>query len=253
MRTVARLLLLTSIVVSLPFGNEIQAWAAPRSISFAGRTWDVQRAGAPVGPGPNRFSDSRRTVWVDPRGWLHLRIEERHGHWWCAAVVAREAAGYGTYSWQVAGRASDLDPNAVLGLFTWDSAAGDHHREIDVEASRWGRPAARRDVTYTVQPYTHDGNGRASFQDERLSTQSFAWDEEQIRFWSMRGTAVPPGDADSRIARWRYAGPDVPPAGDAHPRMNLWLFRGEPPDAGETVELVIRSFAFVPAAVARRV
>lgn len=102
MRTVARLLLLTSITVSLSVlssaGGATEASAAPRSISFAGRTWDVQRAGAPVGPGPNRFSDSRRTVWVDARGWLHLRIEERHGHWWCAAVVAREAAGYGTYS-----------------------------------------------------------------------------------------------------------------------------------------------------------
>jgi hypothetical protein len=29
----------------------------------------------------------------------------------------------------------------AFGLFTWDDHAGEHHREIDNELSRWGDPS----------------------------------------------------------------------------------------------------------------
>ena len=41
---------------------------------------------------------------------------------------------------------SNLEPAAVLALFTWDWAGGDeHNREMDVEISRWGDPASKVD------------------------------------------------------------------------------------------------------------
>jgi hypothetical protein len=222
--------------------------AGARTITWSGRSWDVKDSGAGVvGPGPNRFSDSARTVWVDGRGRLHLRIEFRHGHWYSAEVVATEATGYGTYDWRVVGRAADLDPNVVLGLFTWDEASGDHHREIDIEWSRWGRRRGTN-AGFTVQPYTHDGNGHA-FDIRRGAgarlTQAFDWGADQVRFWSILGHRPPPatGWVDER---WTYRGPDVPPEGEAHARINLWLFRGDAPTDGADVEIVLRAFTFTP-------
>jgi hypothetical protein len=223
--------------------------AGARTITWSGRTWDVKDSGGgAVGPGPNRFSDSAGSVWVDRRGRLHLRIEARHGHWYSAEIAGTEATGFGTYDWRVVGRAGDLDPNAVLGLFTWDDAPGGHHREIDIEWSRWGRPHGTN-AGFTVQPYTHHGNGHAfdirPAAGARL-TQAFDWRSDHVRFWSILGHRPPPatGWVDER---WNYDGPDVPAEGEAHPRINLWLFRGAAPTDGAAVEIVLRSFAFTPA------
>src|SRR5204862_4160118 len=44
---------------------------------------------------------------------------------------------------------------------------------------------------------------------------------------------------------WIYA-LDVPRTGDENVRMNLWLFTGAAPTDNQEVEIVIKSFAFVP-------
>ena len=157
--------------------------------------------------------------------------------------------GYGTYTWNVVGRASSLDRNVVLGLFTWDDARKDHHREIDIEWSRWGRRRGSN-ASFTVQPYTREGNGHA-FRivrgDGLRTTQSFTWMPDRVRFASLRGHVEHPGSPKDVIERWHYAGADVPAEGEAHARSNLWLFRGAAPSDGRPVELVVRSFTFQPA------
>lgn len=46
-----------------------------RVINFAGRYWWVKN-GTNLGPGPNNFSDSEESVWVDDAGKLHLKIRQ---------------------------------------------------------------------------------------------------------------------------------------------------------------------------------
>ncbi len=50
-----------AIVVTSAAGSSA---ATPRTIWFSGHRWDVRDGPELSGPGPNRFSDGRRTVWL---------------------------------------------------------------------------------------------------------------------------------------------------------------------------------------------
>jgi hypothetical protein len=221
--------------------------ASARTIWFSGIRWDVRDDPRPSGPGPNRFSNSRRTVWLDDRRRLHLRIDRRHGHWYCAELTTQEAYGYGTYVFHVTGRPADLDPNVVLGLFTWDDHAGEHHREIDVELSRWGDPSGAN-AQFVVQPYQTPANiHRFDIAGPRAGTKhSFAWTAGQVEFWSLWGHVDPSTTSEALIDHWVNAGTDVPTPSDAHVHVNLWLMDGLAPTDGRAAHIVLSGFSFVP-------
>lgn len=220
---------------------------AVRTLTFSGRTWTVKRSEALVGPGPNYFSDRPEDVWVDAQGRLHLRITERDGRWVCTEIVTTEALGLGTYSFALASRVDQLDPNVVLGLFTWDGAAPAHnYREIDIEFSRWGEVASAN-AQYVVQPWDHAGNRErfALTLDDAGSTHHFTWRAAEVLFASYRGLTLPP-DPGAPLATWSYTGADIPPAGAENARINLWLMDGAPPSDAQPVEVIVAAFAFTP-------
>jgi hypothetical protein len=223
------------------------ATASSRTIWFSGIRWEVRDSPRPSGPGPNRFSDSSRTVWLDARRRLHLRIERRHGHWYCAELTTSQAFGYGTYIFDVTGRPADLDPNVVLGLFTWDDAPAEHHREIDVELSRWGEPQ-NPNAQFVVQPYrTPENIHRFDIAGPRArTTQAFAWTEGQVDFWSLWGHVDPITASEALIDHWTNQGPDVPTPADAHVHINLWLEGGRTHTDGRSAQIVVSGFSFVP-------
>jgi hypothetical protein len=222
-----------------------------RSIQFSGSTWVVKRTGTcrQVGPGPNYFSDDPADVWVDGDGQLHLRIVNRSGVWWSTEVINTDPAAYGTYTFTLASYVDTIDPNAVVGLFTWDDL-GDPpaYGEIDVEFSRWGNPSAANNAQFVVQPYYAAGHLHPfpmQLQGE-LSTHRFEWQPDSVQFASYQGLASPPTPGDL-IESWTYSGSDVPPPGRGNARINLWLFNGVPPTNGQPLELIVRSFQFSPA------
>jgi|SRR5271166_2446325 len=65
---------------------------------------------------PNEYDPAN--AWTDEKGYLHLRMAQRNGHWTCAEVSLNRSLGYGTYRFVVQDTAH-LRPSAVLGLFTW--------------------------------------------------------------------------------------------------------------------------------------
>jgi hypothetical protein len=72
--------------------------------------------------------------------------------------------------------ATALDPNAVLGLFTWSDDPAFHNREIDIEFSRWGIADLTESGSHTVQPWETAGNQRTFSQPPvASSTHSFTW------------------------------------------------------------------------------
>jgi hypothetical protein len=75
------------------------------------------------------------------------------------------------------------------------------------------------------------------------SIHSFDWDTARIQFSSFQGDAPVPG---SLIESWPYTGADIPPEGATNARLNLWLLNGSPPADGQTVEVIVESFEFVP-------
>jgi hypothetical protein len=217
-----------------------------RTLQFSGYTWGVKATPDPVGPGPNRFSDLPSDVWVDADGHLHLKIVNRDGLWYSTEVVLNGSLGYGTYTFSMVSRVDQLNPNVVLGLFTWDDTApGNNYREIDIEFSRWGNPTALNSQ-YVVQPYTTPANLHrfGTTLESSLSTHFFDWRTEQIKFGSYQGLPANPG---SPIESWTYAGADNPPPGIENVRLNLWLMEGKAPTDGQEVEVVVEAFRFTPA------
>lgn len=208
------------------------------TIAWSGLAWTIKRSSGAVGPGPNVFTASN--VWVDANGYLHLRIsKDAKGRWTCAEIVGPNL-GYGTYSFELGSRVDTLDPNAVLGLFTWSDLPDYAYREIDIEFARWGWAGDPTNAQYVVQPWdAADHLRRYTTPATVPQTHRFAWREGRVDFSS--------DAAGSPIAAYTYAGTDVPvPGGDVRPRLNLWLYGGTAPATGSTVEVVIRSFTWTP-------
>ena len=222
-----------------------------REISFGDLDWICKTFTAQAGPGNNYFSDALNMVFVDNNDDLHLNIIDDGDFWHCSEIVCEEKLGYGTYIFTLADGFPDFPLEAVLGLFSWDEAItfnpniDNIYHEIDVELSYWGdsnTPFAQ----YVVQPwYENDNRYQFDYYPEGEVSCAFNWSEDQLNFvtWSGDAGDYPPDEADI-IEAWEYSGNDIPPAGNARARLNLWLL----PDAdiGENLEVVISDFVFYP-------
>ena len=220
--------------------STIVAWGQyARTITFSGYDWSVKVSTGRVGPGPNYFSDGTNNVWVDPQGRLHLKITNAKGKWYCAEVVSKPSFGYGTYRWYLDTPVDNLDPNVVLGVFTWSDLPDYNHREIDIEFSRWGS-VNNQNAQYVVQPYTNPGNIVRWDEPPGLSqtNHGFNWQSGSIFFQSLNGP--------NTIQQWTFNGPGIPMPGGENARMNLWLVNGRAPTNRQPVEIIINRFEFVP-------
>lgn len=218
------------LIVARPNPNE-------RQIQFAGETWRVKASPAPVGPGPNYFSDSAENAWVDNLGRLHLRITKRGGRWYCAEIISKRPTGYGQYSFQLE-TPPELDRNITFGGFSWtDADAGT--REVDMlEIGKFGNGGDPNNAQYVVQPYTTPGNQKRFFLPAVAPTvHTMTWLRQSLSFQS---TA-----ASGTLHQWTYGGqPPVPYGAQVNFRFNLWLV-GVPSDGNEA-EVVVSSYSFTP-------
>ena len=136
-------------------------------IQWSGYTWEVKNSGSSKwGPGQNYWSADNRDVWVDEKGRLHLKVVKRNGKWYSTEVINEKTLGYGTYRFFITGRPDKIDPNLVLGFFTYDEDSSDakekKYREIDIEFARWGEVKALNS-SYTVLPFTGPDNSLVFF------------------------------------------------------------------------------------------
>ncbi len=215
----------------------------PPKLHFSGYDWSVK--GGYWGPGPNYFGDSNDNVWVDLQGRLHLRLTNRGGTWYCAEVYCTRGFGNGTYRFDLDTPVDNLDPNLVLGLFTWSDDVAYAHREIDVEFSRWSVPTDPNSQ-YVVQPYDLSGHrNRWSLPAGLTKTAHlFRWGSSSVAFTSTR--VEPDGSSTTAdlLKQWTCA--SAPPPGDETPRINLWLYKGAAPTDGMEREVIISRFSFTP-------
>lgn len=225
------------------------ASAAGRTIEFSGYQWEVRPTQWSGGPGPNHWDEDN--VSVDSSGYLHLKLTERNGEWYCSEVSTPEALGYGRYQFTIVGRVDQFDPNLVLGLFNYpeEDVGPDGTNEIDIEFARWGEPD-NPILNYTIFP-AREGVRPTSvsfplaLRGAGQSTHTFDWSATSILFQSFNGrkaTGTPlasyffaPKNYQSRI-----------PQSLLPVHLNLWLFQGKPPLNGQEVEIIVRSFRFTP-------
>ena len=212
--------------------------AGARSIQFAGLTWDV-KLGNGLGPGPNNWSDSTDSVWVDAQGQLHLKIRNVGSSWYCAEVVTQQSFGYRTYLFKVGSDANLFDKNVVVGLFTYLNDTN----EIDIEFSRWGN-ANNQAAQYVTQPGGTGNIHRFDLSTAGVnSTHSFTWQASSIFYQSYQGYHnVLPALPSQFIQNWNYTGASIPLPSTEKLRINLWLYKGTPPSNGLPVELIINDF-----------
>jgi hypothetical protein len=133
------------ILLTLQTGYADSKPQEQRTFFFAGLEWEAESSfNKTMNPGQNYFSSAEDTVWVDQRGWLHLKIHDNglYSKWSCASIHSAKPVSYGTHRFQVIGHLGTLDKNVVLGLFLYkaDQKALDQHAEIDFEFSTWGFP-----------------------------------------------------------------------------------------------------------------
>ena len=221
------------------------------SLDWMGHTWTVTTGGM---AGNNTGSAANATV--DSSGYLHLRVSQAAGKWYCAEIFSTDLMGFGTYQWQIEGPIDRMDKNVVLGLFPYGPQAGigaDGTNEIDIEYSRWGN-AAWPDGNYTVYPDSGTGVRDTTFEfglgGGTLATATLFWNRGSVKEWTQSGLREV-GDSGGILGQWMYAPSD--PATNIPQRamplgMNLWLCDGcgGAPGDGNPVEIVIRKFVQVP-------
>jgi hypothetical protein len=212
-----------------------------RLIEFSGIEWFVKRG--TCGPGPNNWSDSKESVWVDTNGKLHLKIRKDKERWYCAEVFATKSFGYGEYLFFIESDASSYQPNIVAGLFTYEN----DESEIDIEFSRWGD--SKKNVGwYTIQPGPYNKVNQDSFPlnlSGTYSTHKFKWRPEKITFESYHGHYKKAPSRNFLINSWIYSGNCIPLMGEERLHINLWMLKGEVLRNQQEAEFVV-SFVKVP-------
>jgi hypothetical protein len=221
--------------------------ASASTLSFGGYTWNIKDSGTgTVGPGPNRWS--RSNAYLDANGYLHLKITNVAGKWYCAEITSAKSFGYGTYQWYVEGRIDTLDKNVVLGLFNYSGADG--FDEMDIEYARWGIATANN-TNFTVYPA--QGSALANWHTTRKTTLT-GGDYTTQRFKRKRDTTVyfqelagfQTGNTNQIVAATCTNPPNSISKLAMPVHMNLWLFQGHAPANKSQVELIIHNFKFTP-------
>ena len=220
-----------------------------RTITFAGYEWTVKTSAGlksgTMGPGNNYFSDSRNNVWVDNNGWLHLKITQKKGNWYCAEVILTKSLGYKKYIFQVTGRVDQFQKNVVGGLFTYLDQT-DNKEEIDIEFSKWNGISEENPALFGIQPTDSIGNMKRfnlNLTGDN-TTHVFDWKPGKVDFVSYHGHYSTPPDSTFIINSWSYSGKDVPFNPDSKVHINLWLFNRQVIDPAEEIdaEMVIKDF-----------
>lgn len=228
-----------------------------RQISFAGLQWTVKDSGwGTLDPGLNLWSDSQKNVWVDPNGYLRLKIANRCDKWFSSEVISESHLGCGKYIFTVKGRPDLLDPHVILGLFLYDDPDPGLH-EIDIEFAKWWDPDNPANASYCVQPWDEPNHCHRFYTDcspNDLTTHEILWAPDRVDFRSYFGD-FPLSDPCDLIYSWCYTGPDIPQPKDERAHINFWLLPPEgsppgtpaaPPTDGQEAEIVIKNFLFRP-------
>lgn len=207
-----------------------------RVIGFAGQKWIV-KSGCGLGPGPNCWSDSNESVWVEG-GQLHLKLRQIKGVWHSAEVVTQACTQYGMHRFFTIGRIDDMDKQVVAAMFLYK----DDLTEVDIEFSKWGQINPSDNGQYVLQPYTAPGNLEPFFftLNGDFSTHYFNWQETAVQFKSIHGHYEEPPTPGYLIHEWLYTSNDIPTENECLKiHVNLWLFQGMPPSDKQEVELII--------------
>jgi len=224
-------------VKSVPGEKWEQAVAG--TLQFSGYEWHVRNVESNRGGRRNDYAATN--AWTDANGFLHLRIANNAGQWSCAEIKLLRSLGYGSYRFVVRD-VSQLEPAAVLSIFTWDDAdAGQNHREMNIELAKWGDTASKN-AQYVVQPYYVPANVVRFNVPAGVLTHSFRWEPGRVAFKTVRG---PVPDGPGSVADHVFTS-GVPAPGGESVHLDLFIFGNAKDPLQNDVEVVIEKFEYLP-------
>jgi hypothetical protein len=209
---------------------------APKRITFSGYDWELREVGSDRGGTRNNYDP--KNAWTDERGFLHLQIARRGDDWTCAEIRLTRSMGYGTYRFVVRD-VSQLEPAAVLSLFTWDDSGPP--REMDIEISRWGESTGKN-AQYLVQPYYVPANTVRFTAPSGVLTHSLKWEPGRVHFRTAQGGANETGP----VVDEHTFSSGVPSPGNETIHMNLYRFDNKANPMRRECEVIIEKFEYLP-------
>lgn len=216
----------------------------PKAISFSGYEWEVRQL--PSGRGGTQSNFNPANVWTDAQGFLHLRIAKTATagaqDFTCAEVSLRRSLGYGSYVFVVR-EVAQLEPAAVLGLYTWDDLdAAQHHREMGIEISRWGDTLSKNSQ-YAIQPYYVPVNMFRFNSPAGALTYAFQWEPGQVAFSTKPGRGLAENDLPN--ARHVFTS-GVPTPGNETLHLSFYVYGKTRLPLQKEAEVVIEKFEYLP-------
>ena len=217
--------------------------AAPivsKVLHFSGYDWMVRSAASDRGGETNSYDPAN--AWVDQKGYLHLQMTIHDGRWSCANVRLTSSLGYGTYRFVVQDSA-DLQPSAVLGIYTLDEGKPDEIRnELNIELSHWG-DTSKKNAQYVVQPYYVPENISRFMAPAGVLTHTLRWQPGVASFKTTRGPVV--GSESKSINEHVFtSGIPTPAAETVH--IELYAFHHSKNISQRPAEVVIEKFEYLP-------
>ncbi len=209
-----------------------------KTLSFSGYDWEARTAASPTGGLSHNYTPNN--VWLDDKGALHLRVSREGNQWVCAEVRTIRSLGYGSYQFLLRDT-GDLEPAAMLGLFTWDDESKDpKHTEMDIHVSRWGNPESKNGE-YVIQPYQIPSNVyRFEIPKGSLRT-GFRWSPGAAAFSTTHGE----GQKGRTVEAWTFTTGIPTPTGERI-YVNLCEFGYPKIPLQHGAEVVIDRFQFLP-------
>jgi len=210
------------------------------NLQFGGYDWRVRNAPSSRGDTPNIYDPSN--AWIDAEGALHLRIAKQGDQWTCAEVTLTRSLGYGTYSFVVRDT-SQLEPASVFSMYTWDYSGGDqNNREMDIEISRWGDPAAVN-AQCEVQPFYVPANVARFDAPAGVLTHSFRWEPGKVIFRTLRGSV---NDSHAEVVNEHAFTSGVPLPASETVRIAFYVYGKIYNPAQNDIEVVVEKFEYLP-------
>ena len=217
--------------------------AAPiisKVLHFSGYDWSVRSAASDRGGETNSYDPAN--AWVDQKGYLHLQMTLHDGRWSCANVRLTRSLGYGTYRFVVQDSA-DLQPSAVLGIYTLDEVKPDETRsELNIELSRWGEPG-KKNAQYVVQPYYVPENIFRFVVPAGVLTHTLHWQPGVASFKTTRG---PVEESRSKSIAEHVFVSGVPTVAAETVHIELYEFHHSRNISQLPAEVVIEKFEYLP-------
>lgn len=223
---------------SVKGAGEIQT--SSDAIKFSGYEWKIRSRKSDRGGTATEFDP--KNVWTDDKGFLHLRVSKSGDGWKCAEIFLPRSLGYGTYAFTTQ-NLSNLEPSTVFSVYTWDVLeAGQNHREMNVEFTRWGDPA-NKNMQYVVQPYYLPANvAKFAIPAEKL-THSIQWKPGSVEFKTVRGTKF--DERAEAVAQHQFTS-GVPDSEGETLRINLYVFGYAKVPQQKEAEVVVEKFEYLP-------